>query len=398
MPLMSEVFRHTRYVKLSRTLAVVVVVAASATGLSACAPAVKTPHHAAASSPSTPTPKPIVQPVSRYPAGCDDLFPAASLAPLFAHTLAAVDAPAVDHSLGLWPGGYATRALGGLTCRWTDGESASLSTAESIDLEARPVSAAVWSQQLNEMDPSDRTSPTTSIGCNGISSDNLANFCTYEAYVNGSWIVASFMAMKANPGQLTSVLPAPLSALISSAEAKLTPIAAASSPPTASITLPATSTWMLTPAQLQSAFGTTVSVTPECDTSGDGGVTFDEEAMVELIGAIGCMLNHHASTDNANYGELSWLPGGEWAAKQAVAATPGETRVEIAGLSAGDQAWSVTIDHGASELDLIIGGNWFEISLVGPDQAGGEPADAAKAAPAAALAAIATDISANIRG
>jgi hypothetical protein len=332
------------------------------------------------------------------------VFPASDLSPMFSHTLSYVDAPATSHGLvgedaidgEVSPGGYFIRDVGGLSCRWTDGGSTDSAATQYVTLTAMPETAEWYSQYVTSLQPGNLPSDWT--GCNGIGNGTLANFCTFGEYAHGSLVFIDVTGMKINPGSLRNSLPTPVKSLIDSALGNLSSVAPAAPRPTGSVLLLSSSVWLLTGAELQSALGTTVNVAAKCESSADGGPTLEEEAQLEVTGSIGCSFAHESGTDNAVYGGIEWMPGGEWAANQAIAATPKESVAAISGLHAGDTAAEVTGAHGEMAMDLVIGGNWFYVSAYAPSQVGGDATDAPKATAAETLAAIAQDLETNIRG
>ncbi len=300
-----------------------------------------------------------VQPKSRFSVGCDDLFPATSLAPLFSHSLTeqtgAVNArQELDIELSST---FYIQDLGGIDCAWSDGTQIE-HNGQAVYLSVLPITPANWKHF-------DQTAPV-SAGANKyiFCSAGDENTCEYEGYMDGDWVSILLQGMVPKPASSDNTLPTPVHNLFVAAFAKLAAAGApgpAPTPPVGSVPLPTDPNHILTAAQVKAAFGVAGQIKLDCDGESDGPWTIGAQAERDVNSHGGCFLA--AGNTGGGYGFMDWLPGGQWAEQQAQAATPSEVPVTVPGLPAGDTAAEFHDFENDLTLDLVIGGNWVELSI-----------------------------------
>jgi hypothetical protein len=379
-------------IRLAAALALTSVVAL---GLSACTPTITPPPTSGSTSTSiaaptaTPTPTAVapVQPASRFSVGCDDLFPAASLAPLFSHSLTeqtgAVNArQELDIQLSST---FYIQDLGGLSCAWSDGTQIEHG-GQVAYLSILPITPAVW-KHFDETAPVS-AGATKYIFCSG----GDQNSCEYEGDINGNWVSILLQGIVPTPSSNTAALPTAVHNLFVSAFAKVAAAGPAPTPPVGSVHLPTDPNHIITAAQVKSALGVGGKVGLDCDGESDGPWTIGAQAQRDVTNHDGCFFT--AGNTGGGYGFMYWLPGGQWAEQQAQAATPSETAVTVPGLPAGDSAAEFKDFENDLTLDLVIGGNWVELQVDPKDPS--IPQSSIKRT--AAILTLAADVEKTVRG
>jgi hypothetical protein len=394
-----------------RLAAKIAIVAAVALALGGCAPAVhdsagggailgSTGSTSAASGghhTTSPDKKGVAkkhsQPKSQYAFDCNDLASATQIAPIFAHPMAPANPATEDRTSGDGQLSelYYVEDLGGVTCRWDDSVSTPGDYA-SLDITVMPATAAGWSRFLaSPIGPG--VAGHTFTSCNG-TSDGGQNGCEFDNYNNGSWLYANFNDMVPSPLPSGATLPAPLQSLLHADDVKIAagPFALAAKTATATVAMSNDGTKLITSSQLTSAFASSLPITANCalDYAGPWGTQAESE--YEITGADGCDLQDNQGGD---YAVLGWMDGGAWAAKQAEAATPGETPLAVPGLPAGDSAVTYADSNGTIRMDLILGGNWVSVWMLNTQNPGDTPP--LTVTPLAALASLAQDAETTVR-
>jgi hypothetical protein len=390
-----------------RPVASLAVIAALALALAGCAPAVHpgaggtatpgtpgTAHHTA-----HPIKKPVVkqvsQPKSQYAFDCNDLASAAQIAPIFTDKMAPSNPATWDRTTGSGQLSelYFVEDLGGVTCRWDDSVS-NPNGYQSLNITVMPATAAGWARFLaSGIGPG--VAGHTFTSCNG-TEDGGQNGCEFDNYVNGTWLYANFQNMVPSPAASGATLPAPLQNLLHADDLKITsgPFALAATPAVGPVAMANDGTKLITAAQLGTAFAAPVPMTVNCTLDDAGPWGTYVEAQFEVTGAQGCGLQDNEGID---YAVLNWMVGGEWAAKQAEAATPNETPLAVPGLPAGDSAVTYVDPTGQTiRMDLILGGNWVSVWMLNTQDPGGGQAPLT-VTPLAALANLASAIETTVR-
>jgi hypothetical protein len=391
-----------------RLILPIAVLAAVALALAGCAPAAhpsaggtatagtSTPgaaHHTA-----KPIKKPVVhkvsQPKSQYAFGCNDLATAAQITPLFTHTMAEADPASDDRVEGdaQLSELYYVEDLGGVTCRWDDAASTSGSGDQSFDITVMPATTAGWARFLaSPIGPG--VAGHTFTSCNGTQGGG-ENGCEFDDYINGSWLYANFQDMVPSPAASGATLPPPIQNLLKADVTKITsgPFAMAATPAVGTVAMANDGTKLITSGQTTSAFGSASALTVNCEPDVAGPWGTYVESQFEVTGAAGCVLEDDQGDE---YAVLNWMVGGEWAAKEAEAATPTETPLAVTGLPTGDSAVTYADPNGSIRMDLILGGNWVSVWMLNTQDPGGQPPLAVT--PLAALASLASDLETTVR-
>jgi hypothetical protein len=371
--------------------------------LAGCAPAVATPRQHKTATVPTSTPKkgdpgPHVQdePGVRYEFSCGDLLPSPTAATIMTHPVTLKDAAADDRADLYYqiPGGYYLRDDGALTCLWTDGGA--VTSRDQITITMLPTSQAAWQKFVDSAPDGATTAGATY--CNPSVSADSQSTCQYDAYVNGGWLEIQLNGLSVAPPATDNTLSAPVQTLVNSIVAKFslainTPRVAGPTPYGA-IPLSNDGTKILTGAQVATAIGVPSAITMDCTGSPDGPWSPGNQAETERNASLGCFFAY--GTDGGGYGYLEWMAGGEWAAKQAEAATPGESQLTIAGMPAGDSLHVWTSSNGDNAADLIIGGNWVSYELFSKDSLADLTAETVPRS--TSIASIATSIEETVRG
>ena len=362
-----------------RSVAAVVAASALLLTLTACAP----PIHHVPTQGSFPTTKPKItprattapiaaatKPKSDYSFGCADLIPSGALPTLFDATVTPVLGSKLDreNKLDSLPNDYYVEVLGGLDCDWADNQPLTSGTSSNMALHALPVDSSVWAKFGQSVDGASATSYTF------CSTGGTGGSCQYDAYLNGTWWQLDLNNMK--PIATSSdVLPPAIQTLVTSITAKLS----AGSPAESGGAqkglrpLPTPANQLITAAQVKSALAlpASASVTVNCDDQSDGPWTITAEASTELTGGTSCNFD---TPDGGIYGGYQVLSGGAWAAKDAIANTPGETLGATVNPPANTAYYVWTDYQNGRDADLIDYGNWIALYLYAPDSS--EPAAA----------------------
>ena len=377
-------------------IAVLLAFSVTACGPDAQPSASKSPVAAATPSASaTPVGRSAGAPASRYSVGCDELLPATSMAPLFTHAMTEVD-PGANYRQARYPQlpqTYFVDQLGGVDCLWSDGHAAEAG-GQLASLTVLPVSAARWKFFLeSEIQPATATSYTE---CTADEGDG-ENSCEYDALINGSWLSVMLEAIVPTPDSNPSVMPTQVKSVVAGVVAALNaagPPAAPATPTTSAVTLSNKPGAILTADQVKAAIGVRATVALDCKGIPDGPWSIANEAQQEVDASLGCFFT--AGSSGGGYGFLYWLPGGEWAEKQAVAATSSERPLAIAGLHDSDSAAGFVNDEKGHVADILVGGNWVQISLSTGTDLEGLPPESVKTD--TALATLVQDVENNLRG
>jgi hypothetical protein len=334
------------------------------------------------------------QPASRYSVGCADLAPTTSMTPLFSHVVKATD-PGANWRRELYPQlpqTYFIAQQGGIDCLWDDGKDLA-TTGQAAYLSVLPESTTRWNYFITSEGKA--VGATSYTYCTPADASGDPSSCEYDALVDGSWLYIDFENMVPKPSNNPGVLPTPVKNLVTAATAALVaagPPAPPASPQAPDVVLPKPGA-ILTGAAVKAAIGTSGAVTLDCSGVPDGPWSPGNEAELQTDASLGCAFG--AGSTGGTYGFLYWLGGGEWAERQAVAATPSETALSIPGLPAGDSAAEFKNDEREPVVDLLIGGNWIEISLSTGDDLEGLPVETVS--PEKALVTLAQDIEKTVR-
>jgi hypothetical protein len=363
-----------------RIVAALIATAGVLAALTACAPPI---HHVPQPgsfstskpkitlAPKTPAPKPTlaVKPKSDYAFACTDLMGGRALPSLFSVPMHEQALSKFDrvYKLGEFTDDYYVEVLGGLDCDWDDGLNPSNASSHQLTLTVLPVDSSVWAKFVASAP--DGVNGNTFTQCD---SDGGYNTCQYDAYVNGSWFELDATNIIPSSSSFT-VLPPAVMGIVSTINAKLNtgPAAEANGPQKGTRSVPTDASELLTVADVKTALALPASATIsiECNGESDGPWTIDAEASKELTGGIGCFFD---TPDGGTYGGYEVLSGGEWAAKDAIANTPGEVQAVTVNQPIGSALDTWTDSSNNSDADLIDYGNWILFSLYPSDSS--EPA------------------------
>jgi hypothetical protein len=365
-----------------RAAVTLAVAAALLTALTACAPPVHTLPKAGAFSTATPrfTPRPIAtrltpatKPASDYSFACSDLIGASALPNLLAAAVTPVLASKLDreNKLDSLPNDYYVEVLGGLDCDWADNQPITSDTSHNMALHLLPVDSSVWTKFTQSVDGATATTYTacTTAGSGGQ--------CQYDAFTNGTWWQLDINNMKPSTTS-ADALPTAVQTVVNAIAAKISggPAAETNGTQKGLRPLPAESSELITAAQVKSALALPASatVTVDCDDQADGPWTITAEAATEITGALGCDFD---TPDGGIYGSYQVLSGGGWAAKDAIANTPGETLAITVNTPVDTDDYIWTDYQAGHDEDLIDYGNWIALSIYAPDSS--EPASGVSA-------------------
>jgi hypothetical protein len=321
--------------------------------------------------PKTPTPTPAlaVKPKPDYSFACTDLMGGRALPSLYSVPMHEEAESKFNrmYKVGEFTDEYYVEVLGGLDCEWDDGLSPSNSSSHQMTLTILPVDSSVWTKFVQSA--GDGVSGDTYTDC---SSDDGHNTCQYEAYVHGSWYELD--TNNIIPSSSTfDVLPPALMGIVSTLNAKLSagPAAEANGPQKGTRSVPSVAGQLLTAADVKTALALPASANVSIDCNGeyDGPWAIGAEASTELTGGFGCFFD---TPDGGTYGGFAVLSGGEWAAKDAIANTPGEVQAVTVNQPVGSALYTWTDSGNDPSADLIDYGNWIFFFLFPPD--GSEPA------------------------
>lgn len=339
---------------LSRTA---IVAGAALLLLSGCTPGTPTPTASPtveASASPTPTPTPTVEPVSapepRIDLTCAELGAALPLAATFSVPVSGVSRAATEYGADpSMPEEYVIRSVGGLVCEFSNGQPQSTTRGLNPDY--------VGVQVLVLPDPGPQWDRYVSYY--GVSGDR-SQFCYSEAsgatcnanaLAGSTWVDASVVAA-VNETAGAALVDAVIAAIGSAG-----PGAGVWSPPAGTFALPDNCEGFIDAAALQSTTGLA-----NLEPRGREGGGWSLRAGAQTIdGSPSCFWAFQFA--DAGIGTLKVLRGGEWAAGEAQDII-GAASITVAGLPDGDEArlrcgpadeWCV--------VDLVLGGNWLEISL-----------------------------------
>ncbi len=356
-----------------RTLTVIAAAAGVILVLTACAPPLHHVPKPGSFSTSTPritpahsaAPAVTTKPASDYSFGCSNLVAASSLPALFPVAMKSITGAqfARVNSEPGFASDYYVEELGGLDCAWYDGKASNngataATSTHDMELTILPVVSSVWKKFLESAGTG--VTPTGYTDC---SSDSGYNSCQYDGYVNGSWYELDLNNMTPMPPS-NQALPGALQSIVSTVNAKLGAGSAAEPNGLQHGTrpLPAEPQELLTAADVKSALGlpASASVTVDCSGQSDGPWTIDEEAATEVFGSVGCSFG---TPDGGTYGGYSALAGGEWAAHDAEAVTPGETAVVTLNQPQTSSLYTFTDSQSDRSDDFIYDGSWISFYL-----------------------------------
>jgi len=347
--------------KIGRSAASLLLAAAIAATLVACAPPAPTPSVSpplAASPAPTPTasasaaaalsPQPIID------LTCAELLADSAVAAQFAVPVVPADAAISMMTASRYgmASAYFVRSLGGLACEWNNGESYSSYRGYNpayvgYRVVVLPDAASQWAKYLRYYGPEHGGHYCGSLlsGVLSCSSNDLAGDLWVEIETYGVTSDAAATALR------TSVIDG-----VSAAA----PVAQVWEPPAGTLPLPTDCEGLVPFSTVASALGTSASLFAD---SASGGWSLMAGA-TENAGVGGCLWG---SADWEAPGGIRSLAGGAWAWNEARPAltTPGSPEaLTIAGLEAGDQAWiRCAPTNTECVVDLVIGGNWIEFHL-----------------------------------
>lgn len=347
----------------ARALAAMCFLLVLAPALAACTADAPIPSASPSATGSGSTPTPVVDaPTPRLAAGCADLASVESLAPVLSEPVEARDPAAVAlTSMAGMPYQYPVRSLGGLVCEWSNGQPPVTDTGAASGYIGARVSV------LPEAEAQWKVFAGTYLVANNeqLYCTNVAPVaCTLDALVNGSWVEATMTGFVVDASlpdeQVRATSRTFFDPIVEAISAAGQP-AAPWTPAADTLALPSDCDGFITPAQVQAALGTDA----ELRTGKGGGGWSQYAAAFTDTGSLPC--TWLVGNGDLDVGTLRWLPGGEWAALDAVtlALMPSTAeQVTVAGLEDGDQAY-VRCIPGDEEcwIDLIVGGNWIQVSV-----------------------------------
>jgi len=379
--------------KIGRSAASLLLAAAIAATLVACAPPAPTPSASpapAASPAPTPTAIATAEPVATGPEPiidmtCDELLADSTLAAQFAVPVALADAAnswASASRIGMTTA-YFVRSLGGLACEWNNGESySSLRSTNPAYVGFRvlilPDAGSQWTKYIDIYGPE---GAGHYCGLRYLSPDVLS--CSSNDLVGDLWV-----EIETN-GVISDVGAAALRTSVIDVVSAAAPVAQVWVTPAGTLPLPTDCASLVPYSTVTSALG--LSEPLEGFNRGGDGWSLQAGARV-IAGVVGCGWRYPDT--EYSFGNISTLAGGAWAWNEARLAltTPAVPEpLVIAGLTAADQAWIRCAPANAEcVVDLVIGGNWIEFHLRPDEGLGFVTADRRAAATAIAEGVVAT--------
>ena len=349
--------------KIGRSAASLLLAAAIAATLVACAPPAPTPSVSpppAASPAPTPTATATAEPVATGPEPiidmtCDELLPDATIAAGFAAPLAPANAAVsmMNERSYRMAHAFLARSLGGLACDWNNGEINVSSRGTNPAYVGHrvvilPDAASQWARFIDYYGPE-----AGGHSC-AVPVSPFPLSCSSDDLVGDIWVEME------TQGAVSEAAAAALRTRVLEGIAAAGPGAPRWTPPAGTLPLPTDCEGLVPFSTVASALGTSASLFAD---SASGGWSLMAGA-TENAGVGGCLWGF---PDWEGLGGIRSLAGGAWAWNEARPAltTPGPPEaLTIAGLEAGDQAWIRCAPANTTCVaDLVIGGNWIEFHL-----------------------------------
>ena len=352
----------TMTLKINRSAASLLLAAAIAAALVACAPSDLAPPASpapAASPGATPTasasaaaalsPQPIID------LTCAELLADSTVAAQFAVPVVPADAAIsmMTASFFVMASAYFVRSLGGLACEWNNGESYTSSRGYNpayvgYRVLVLPDAGSQWTKYIDTYGPE---------GAGQYCDSALAGLlrCESNDLVGDVWIeIETF-------GVTSDAAAAALRTSVIDGVSAAATVAQVWAPPAGTLPLPTDCGGLVPFSIVTSAVGST---SPIASYFGGGGWSLDAGAFVNA-GVVSCSWANEDSDQGP--GGIRSLAAGAWAWNEARPAmtTPGTPALlPIAGLEGSDQAWiRCTPANTECVVDLVIGGNWIEFFL-----------------------------------
>ena len=328
-------------------VAAAMVFALTTTG---CATTPSTPTAApTAEAPSpTPTSEPIADPAPQAPGGitCSDL-----LSDDEASTLVA-ESSLTDTALSFRD--FQLRQLGGLSCEWTNGldrpdNNGNPAAFADVTITALPEAEIEWTQYKTQ--PGSEVSGDRQVNC------YLKDNCEANAFIAGWWVTLYAQ------GPLATRSDAKNTTLVDTALDTIEATLTAAGPGTGDWQAPAETLALgdgcgdvISEVRLAEILGGDVSTV----TAYDGGVYFLGNAVDDRLGITPCYWN----LAGEDFGGITALPGGAWAADEPSLFSSSKKPVEIPGLVDSDSAfmWCETDYSTTCTLELAVGHNFMSLS------------------------------------
>lgn len=296
-------------------------------------------------------------------ATCNDLTNPAQLDPIFAVAVNLAPPTRTYEYVGARIAEeWVVRQAGGVACQWSDPDGIATSEGRylaGMDLRLLPASGPQW-QQFSDAngDGSDRL-----FRC-----DDYGN-CDYDQYTSTGWwlsLSAFNIDSLASPSEAAlRTLTQPVFSAIASTVAAL-PAPAPFSPPAPDIAFGGGCTGVTTGDRVSSALGLGFPVDFET-------YEYPRLATAAMLSIGGSDCRWARSSDGWDIAYVEVLPGGAWAQEAAKAAMEANgasvPTPAVAGVPAGATALYHHVDSTA--LDVVLGGSWIKITIVGGGLTGG---------------------------
>jgi hypothetical protein len=267
-------------------------------------------------------------------------------------------------SLGAYaqiPEAYPVRALGGLACEWSNGIPMSDkrgTVPEYVGLEyfVLPEAQAQWDQYVGTYQVVDDEQVYCTV--------DAPIYCTINTLVNGYWVEGVLSGLAVDPSlpdaDIQSAAREVFAPAVDAVSSAVAP-GALWVAPEETVPLPGSCDEMVTPTEVATALGLEQEVR---STTGGGGWSLSSAAF-DTAAELPCSWILNGS--DAGLGTLTWLPGGRWAAEEAmtVATHPSTPEpVELVGMAEPDSADIRCSDSDtACTIDMIVGGNWIQVTV-----------------------------------
>ena len=353
-------------VKLSYAAAIVSI---AALALAGCAQEPAAAPSARATASASVTPAAATEPSPSRDLACPDLSSAAQATALAAQPVASVDpalyenvdsrytSDGVTTETGMLPS-FTIQQGGGLSCEWSNGKYHDTGSTSASDY------AGLRVQVL--FDRGD-TKPYGADFDPGPVCDSGSSCRFTKALTDGSWLIVALQL----PWDLNNVThpdtTAMLAAFTTAVDGMKTAIAAAKPTgstwtPAGTLLMPTECAGVITPDEVKGALGLPYGL---MTSHGDGYATAD--AVAQQQSGDSCSWTSATDDHDGYVGGLAFLRGGAWAwkkAQQLPSALGARQALDLPGLTAKDQAW-VRCDaaHTSCIADLVVGGNWIELTL-----------------------------------
>ncbi len=350
---------------------VIAIAGVTVLALAGCAQEPSAAPSAHATPKATATPAAAREPSSSRDLACSDLGSVAQATALAAQPVTAVD-PALYENLdsrsvadgvvterGMLPS-FTVQQSGGLTCEWSNGSYRDASSGSGTSEYAGLRVQLLFDQQGTHPYGADESTPAC---------DPLGSECWFNQVLDdGTWLVVSLQL----PWKQSSAPPRPdaaatLTAFTTAVTGMKSAIAAAPPSgatwsPAGTLPLPAECAKMITPAQVKAALGLPYDL---MTSHGDGYATV--EAVSQQKNGDSCSWTSATDDHDGYVGGLSFLRGGAWAwhrLRDLPSVLGPRQSLAVPGLKSGDEAWvHCDAPHTSCTADLVVGGNWLELSL-----------------------------------